>query len=114
MSYAQHEKSSSLFNWLTPIPERLSTTAVVARNRSDPTNCFVVTDGDALRVLHRSFMNHVNRIRVQLISDRKTLELLFVTDGIRSVLVGSLIGQFAKHSVGICVYETLAGLIVLS
>lgn len=93
-------------------------TAGVTRNRCHRTdlsraNCFVVAE-EPFRVLHRSFMNHANRIQVLLISDHKTLQLLFVTDGIRSVLVAPLIGQFAKHSVGVCVYGTLAGLIVLS
>lgn len=113
---ATGEKPSGLSNWLTPIPGRLLTTTEqpgTAATSGLRLPMQIALSWPAPSGSYRPFTDRANRIRVSLISDRKTRTSL--CDRWNSL--GSLVGRLSVNlqSIrGICVYGALVGLIVLS
>lgn len=82
----RHEKPSSLSNVVDPYFETIfrrpqEREPLPVSSPLDRANYFVVVGASPFRVLHRLLSRTAQTESVSLISNRKTLELPFVTDG---------------------------------
>lgn len=112
LSYAQHEKPSSLSNWLTPVLGRFLTTAGWPGNATTVALHLPVQIALSWLAPSCSCRPLTDQTKSECSYRTAKLELPFVTDGIRLVLVGRLSVNLQSIR-GVCVYGTTVGLIVL-